>query len=44
MAKVIRLKHLPDEADSADIRKFFKKVEIPGLDQKLTQFSFFGRI
>ena len=26
---VIRLKHLPDEADSTDIRKFFKKIEIP---------------
>merc|ERR1712233_244224 len=29
MSKVIRLKHLPDEADSNDIRNFFKKIEIP---------------
>ena len=29
MSIVVRLKHLPDEADSSDIRKFFKKVEIP---------------
>lgn len=26
---VIRLKHLPDEATSSDVRKFFKKIEIP---------------
>ena len=26
---VVRLKHLPDEADSSDIRKFFKKIDIP---------------
>ena len=26
---MIRLKHLPDEADSTDIRKFFKKIDIP---------------
>ena len=29
MSFVIRLKHLPDEADSGDIRRFFKKVQIP---------------
>ena len=29
MTFVIRLKHLPDEADSGDIRRFFKKVQIP---------------